>query len=185
MKIPSHAKEVFQGIWFDVYHWQQEMYDGSSQTFEMVKRKPSVGVIAVIKDKILVLEQEQPLKPKYFALPGGRVEPGQSHLQAAEEELLQETGYKSSEIKLLHESFGGTKMYSHQSVFLAKKCKKNTEQNLDAGEKIKVRFIDFDKFLQLCREESFAVPLGFRFLMYEALIDGQKRSKLKSDIFGE
>lgn len=185
MKIPSHAKRVFKGIWFDVYHWQQEMYNGSFQTFEMAKRAPSVGIIAVVNDKILILEQEQPLKPKYFALPGGRVEPNQSHLQAAEEELLQETGYKSSEIKLLHESFGGTKMYSHQSVFLAKNCKQLADQNLDVGEKIEVKFIDFDRFLQLCREETFAVPLGFRFLMYEALIDGQKRSKLMRDIFGE
>ena len=183
MKIPAHSKRVFQGVLFDIYQWEQKMYDGSQQTFEMAKRKPSVGVIAVVENKILILEQEQPLKQPYPALPGGGVEVGQDHLQAAEEELLQETGYKAVEIKLLTESFGGTKMYSHQSVFVGKNCQKVAEQKLDPGEKIIIKFIGFNDFLQLCRQESFAVPLGFRFMMYEALVDSEKKERLEKEIF--
>ncbi len=38
MKIPPNAKRVFKGIIFDVYQWQQKMFDGSKETFEMLKR---------------------------------------------------------------------------------------------------------------------------------------------------
>lgn len=183
MKPPTGAKRVFKGILFNVYHWDQEMYDGSLQTFEMIERKPSVGIIAVVNKRILILKQEQPLKPLYFALPGGNVEDEQSHLQAAEAELLQETGYQSDSMNLLAEYRGGTKMFFHQSAFIAKNCRKVAEQQLDSGEQIEISMIDFETFLQLCREESFAAPLGLKFMMYEALIDQKKKADLKEKIF--
>ncbi len=34
--IPDHATCVFRGMLFDVYQWQQEMFDGSIETFEML-----------------------------------------------------------------------------------------------------------------------------------------------------
>lgn len=37
MKLPPQAKKVFTGQIFDVYQWEQEMYDGSFETFEMLK----------------------------------------------------------------------------------------------------------------------------------------------------
>ena len=33
MKLPEQAKKVFDGEIFDVYQWDQEMYDGSTETF--------------------------------------------------------------------------------------------------------------------------------------------------------
>lgn len=35
MKIPSTAKRVFKGIIFDVYRWEQEMFDETTSTFEI------------------------------------------------------------------------------------------------------------------------------------------------------
>ena len=34
MSIPNHAKKVFAGKTFDVYHYEQKMFDGSTQIFE-------------------------------------------------------------------------------------------------------------------------------------------------------
>ena len=61
--IPRHAKRVFKGEIFEVYQWPQEMFDGSIKTFEMVRRPDTVATIAVIEDKIIVLEEEQPNLP--------------------------------------------------------------------------------------------------------------------------
>ena len=36
-RIPAHAECVFSGIRSDVYQWNQEMYDGSFQVFEMLR----------------------------------------------------------------------------------------------------------------------------------------------------
>ena len=62
MKVPSQAKRVFKGIIFDVYQWEQELFDGSKQTFEMLKRPDTVEVIAVKDGSILMSRQSQPNK---------------------------------------------------------------------------------------------------------------------------
>jgi hypothetical protein len=45
MPIPEHAKKVFAGKTFDVYHYEQKMFDGSTQIFEKLKRNHSVDII--------------------------------------------------------------------------------------------------------------------------------------------
>ena len=143
MKIPKNAKRVFHGVMFDVYQWEQAMFDGSKQTFEMMARAPSTDVIAVVDNKIIVLMQEQPTKPLFPSLPGGRVESGSAPLETAKREMSEETGYEAKQWKLLGEWFGASKLYFHESVFIAKNCKKVAGQKLDAGEKIKITFMDY------------------------------------------
>lgn len=87
MKVPSQAKRVFKGIIFDVYQWEQELFDGSKQTFEMLKRPDTVEVIAVKDGSILMSRQSQPNKHDFFSLFGGRVEPDEEPLAAAQREL--------------------------------------------------------------------------------------------------
>ena len=40
-KIPNHARLVFKGILHHIYQWEQEMFDGSVQTFEAIKKNDS------------------------------------------------------------------------------------------------------------------------------------------------
>ena len=58
--IPEKAERVFKGQIFDVYQWQQEMFDGSYETFEMLKRPDTVKVIALKEEKIIICEEQQP-----------------------------------------------------------------------------------------------------------------------------
>jgi len=58
--IPENAEQVFKGQIFDVYHWRQEMFDGSTETFEMLKRPDTIKIIAIKDKKIVILEEEQP-----------------------------------------------------------------------------------------------------------------------------
>ena len=37
MKVPKQAKRVFKGVIFDVYQWEQEMFDGTKEIFEKLK----------------------------------------------------------------------------------------------------------------------------------------------------
>lgn len=52
MKIPINARRVFKGIIFDVYQWEQKMFDGNFKTFEMLKRPNTVEIIAIRDNKI-------------------------------------------------------------------------------------------------------------------------------------
>src|SRR5262249_7028087 len=92
--LPPDAKCVFKGILFDVYQWEQKMFDGTTATFEKLKRHDTVLVIPVTTGKkIIMLEQEQPARPPFISFPGGRLEESENPLQAVHRELMEETGY--------------------------------------------------------------------------------------------
>jgi ADP-ribose pyrophosphatase len=156
MKIPKQSKRVFKGEIFDVYHWEQKMFDGSHQTFEILKRPDTVEIIPTVGDKILIAEQEQPTLPLFYSLFGGRVDAGEKPLETAKRELLEESGYSSDGWELIHsyEPYAN-KMDWTVFRYIARNCKKTAEQNLDAGEKIKVLTISFDEFLDIVDSEKF------------------------------
>ena len=53
-------KKVFEGVRFDVYQRDQKIFDGTTTTFEMVKRKDAVQIIAIVGNKILVPQERHP-----------------------------------------------------------------------------------------------------------------------------
>ena len=70
---------------------------GATATFEKLKRADTVNVIAVVGQKIIIAQTKQPDWKKYKnTLAGGRVDEGESPLQAAKRELLEESGYVSN-----------------------------------------------------------------------------------------
>lgn len=94
--IPGHARKVFDGVVFNVYQWDQEMYDGTIRTFEKVQCRDGVNIIAVTRDKKIILtHQTQPGVDPFVGIVGGHIDDSESPLQAAKRELLEETGYKS------------------------------------------------------------------------------------------
>lgn len=69
-KLPPHAEKVFSGIRFDTYQWEQERFDGTSTTFEMIARSPGALTIATTPDgKILLLEDQHPGAVSFYTLP--------------------------------------------------------------------------------------------------------------------
>lgn len=100
--IPKDAKLVFKGIIFDTYQWQQQMFDDSYQTFEMLKRKDSVSIVSVIDDKILIMNELQPGDKWRLRFPGGGVDQAEQQLDAAKRELFEETGLKFSNWRLIN-----------------------------------------------------------------------------------
>ncbi len=109
--IPEHAQKVFEGIMFDVYQWEQKMFDGSAATFEKLVRPDTVVVFPVLPNgNILLTEQEQPEKEPFIGAAGGRVDKGEDILDAARRELLEETGYTAEKFWSI-ETFRG--LFTH------------------------------------------------------------------------
>lgn len=139
--VPADANCVFRGIIFDVYQWQQEMFDGSFETFEMLKRPDTVKVIAVVDEKIVILQQQQPDSEIFFDMPGGRHDvPEETELQAAQREMREETGLSFKDWKLLsvHQPAGKIEQFVY--FFLATNLVKRESPTPDAGEKITVQY---------------------------------------------
>jgi ADP-ribose pyrophosphatase len=177
--IPNNAQLVFKGKVFDVYQWEQEMYDGTKQTFEKLKRPDTVVVFAVMDDgKIMLTEQEQPGKAPFIGAAGGRMDEGEDVLTAAKRELLEETGYEASEFILWKAQHPTSKIDWVVYFFIAKGLKKVSDQNLDAGEKIKLKFVDFEELPKIVASDNFSEKeIIVDFLNAE--LDPSKKEELK------
>lgn len=144
--IPKNAKRVFKGLYYDTYHWDQKLFDGSIATYEMLKRADTVKVIAVVDDKIIMLDQEQPHLGHFYDIPGGiHDHEEEDELQAAKRELLEETGMKFRNWKLLNSYQFHNKIEQFVYIFLAKELISEQDQNLDAGERITVKLLSFEE----------------------------------------
>ncbi len=163
MKLPPQAKKVFTGQIFDVYQWEQEMYDGSFETFEMLKRTGTVDVITISKGKIFLAHQSQPTKPNFYSLFGGRVDKDEEYSVAAKRELLEEGGFQSDSWELYKTYQPLHKIDWDVSIYIAKNCKKVADQKLDVGEKIEIIECTFDEFIE--------IVLGPKFLGSELVTD--------------
>lgn len=181
--IPDAAKVVFQGEIFKVYQWEQELYDGSKATFEKIDRPDTVEVIAMVGDKILLTEQEQPHREPFIALPGGRVDEGEGTLHAAHRELLEETGYDSKDIVLwkLFEDTGNI-LWSRY-IYIARNCQKMHNGDPDAGEKIQVKLISFDDLLMLSENRNFRCKGRLKEELYYFRLHPEEQRKFREMLF--
>ncbi len=155
MKIPKQAKKVFTGKIFDIYQWPQKMFDGSIETYEMIRRNGTIEVIPVMDNKIVLIYEQQPTLKASYSVIGGRQEDKETPLQAAKRELLEETGLVSNDWELIKRFYPHNKMDFKISRYIARNCKKVSEQNLDAGEKIILKPVNFKNFMNIITDENF------------------------------
>ena len=141
--LPPEATKVFSGKIWDVYQWPQTMFDGSTETFEMLARPDTVKIIAIKYGKIIVTQQEQPRKDCFLDYPGGRVDASDvDELAAAKREMREETGLIFRHWKLIKVEQPFSKIDWLVYTFLAWDFVEQTPQELDAGEKIQVLALD-------------------------------------------
>ena len=155
MIIPQNAKKVFEGILFDTYQWQQEMFDGSFRTFEAIKRPDTVQIIPVYNGKIVLGDQQQPGQSKFISWFGGRVEKNEEPLQAAKRELLEESKLSSNDWELLQLYEPSSHMQFKVYCYIARNCKMVEYSHPDVGERIELKYYTFDEFMELISQKDF------------------------------
>lgn len=177
--IPDNAKKVFSGALFDVYQWEQELFDGSKATFEKLKRPDTVVVFPVLPDgRIILTEQEQPGKEPFIGATGGRVDPGEDILVAAKRELLEESGYEATELIFWDAQHPTSKVDWVVYTFIAKGLTKAADLHLDAGEKIKLKIVTLDELIDLALDVNFAEK-EITAKLFEAKLYPEKYQELK------
>lgn len=165
--IPDHARRVFQGEIFDVYQWPQQLYDGTTVTFEMARRADSVEALCVVDGKILVLDDLQPNRDSRLTFPGGRQNGfSEAALDAAKREVREETGFAFKNWRLVSVTQPFGKLEWFHSLFVAWDGERVVEPDLDAGEKITVKRLAFDEVRQLVLDD--AGKLGYTRRFFES-----------------
>lgn len=177
-RIPKDAKRVFQGVMFDIYEWQQELYDGSKTTFQALKRPDAAIVIALTSEnKVIITHDEQPARPKEERFPGGKCEPGESPLQAAKRELLEETGYEAEHWRewKSYEALGLAEGTFH--YFVANNAVKVADQTHDVGERIEVELKSVDETIEMIiQNELQAYSIGN--YMMQQILQGKQQDMI-------
>lgn len=183
--LPPHATLAFAGKIFEVWQWQQEMFDGSTETFERIWRPPTVEILATVGDQLIIEDQDQPDRKNNINLPSGRADQTDDPLIEAKRELLEETGYVSDDWQLWWEHQAGGKVLHDVYYFIARNCRKEKEPHLDPGERITTRLVSFEDLLVLADDPRFwaAPQLVNRFLRMQQ--DPTLREAFRSQLFGK
>lgn len=155
--IPDHAKRVFEGKIFDVYQWDQKLFDGSTTVFEKAKRRSdSVSVLPITNEgKIVLCQQEQPGEMPFIGALGGRMDPGETPLDTAKREMLEESGMVAEKFELFIAVQPDIKVDWACYTFLAKGLKKVRDMSPEAGEKIKIIEVTFDEYMEIITQDNY------------------------------
>lgn len=154
-KLPENAKLVFKGILYDVYHFEQEQFDHSFKTFEILRRKPSVQVIPIKDGKVIVAHEQQPGTEEFSTFVGGCSDGDEEPLIAAKRELKEETGLASSDWELLFTLEIPGRIDWDIHFYVARGCEEVAGVKLDSGEKIQLKELSFEDFIVFTKRGDF------------------------------
>lgn len=180
--IPENAICVYKWKIFSTWQWEQEMFDWRIKIFEKVERPDTIDIIATKNNKIIILEEKQPWRDIFYGLVGWTCENNEEALDTAKRELLEETWMKSEE----WEKFGSfrisSKLAYESHIFIARNCKKISDQKLDRWwEIIKIKEMEWKEFLDFVASDKFKVKevtLEILKMLYN-----WKEEELKKQIF--
>lgn len=156
------------------------MYDGTTETFEKIKRADSVGVIPITDEgKILLAKQEQPGSTPFVGIIGGRIDSGEDPLEACKRELMEEAGIEAGELEIWYaEQFLG-KIDWAVYTYVAKRCKVVRDPQLDSGEKIELFEVSVEEFIDIVAQDNFR-DWDVALKVLKAKEDQEKMLKLKN-----
>ncbi len=180
MAIPTHATRTFHSETYEIWRWQHTFPDGSTQTYERVKRRDTVEILALEASKILLLEETKLYRGTFPNVPAGTLDWDEDPLNGAQRELAEETGRVSpawTQLAVL-EPFASLEWQSY--VFIARHCQPAATQHLEPNEeRILVEPVAFDEFRLRLYEGNWPFsPL--RTVLLAALHDEQRAHDFRS-----
>ncbi|MWC28390.1 NUDIX domain-containing protein [Paenibacillus sp. MMS18-CY102] len=147
------SKQIFEGKIISLQVDTIELPDGGQATREIVRHPGAAAVLALLDDKMLVVEQfRKPLEKFQIEIPAGKLDPNEDPIVCAGRELEEETGYRATSLRPLSAfytspGFADEKLY----VYLAEGLEKG-KMNPDEDEYLRVEAITLEQALAYIAE---------------------------------
>ncbi|TDF99265.1 NUDIX hydrolase [Paenibacillus piri] len=147
------SQPIFQGKVISLQVDTVTLPNGQTATREIVKHPGAVAVLALVDDRLLVVEQyRKPMDKTLIEIPAGKLEPGEDPVEAAQRELEEETGYRCKTLKPLcsfytSPGFADELLY----IYVADELEKGRAQ-LDEDEFLDCMSITLEQAQQYIRE---------------------------------
>jgi ADP-ribose pyrophosphatase len=127
---------------------------GGFEIKRSIVRHPGSAVMMAVdeNDRVLLVQQFRlPAEANLWELPAGRLDPGESPLEAAKRELREETGYAAKKWTELI-SFWASPGYVQEkmTIFLAEDLTEGKQEPMD-DERIEIRWFDKDELTHMVR----------------------------------
>ena len=147
--------QVHRGRLLDLRIDRVRLPDGSECSREYVRHQGAAVIIPLLSNGELLFERQfrYPLKRAFLELPAGKIDPGESPLQTATRELLEETGHIANQwrhLGVMHPCIG----YSNEriEIFLASELSIQTAYQREPGEFLDLLSLSLDSALEQIRD---------------------------------
>lgn len=146
--------------------------DGSTHDYDIILNRPVAVILALTEDRQVILAKQFRPGPDKILLemPAGIVDAGETPQEAAERELLEETGYKG-EIEYVGSAYRDAYATVVLHTFVAKNCRKVQELMPSTGEFIEVVLLSIPEFRAHVKSGQLTdVAPGYQSLDYLGLL---------------
>jgi ADP-ribose pyrophosphatase len=144
--------------------------DQSKHNFFVIECPDWVNVIALTKEKevVLIEQYRQGTEEITLEIPGGMVDGGENYVDAANRELIEETGYSSNNLVYLGKSRPNPAIQNNWMFhYLALDCEKTEETAFDEHESVITKLVPLAEIESLITSGAITHSLvlaGFYFL---------------------
>ena len=149
-----NSKLAWQGTYLKVIRDEVELPNGKRGTREFITHPGAALVIPMLSaTKVLMIRQfRYAMKKEFLEFPAGKIDKGESSLQTAKREMLEETGYEAQTLRFLttiHPVIG----YADEKIdiYLGENLIKRGESQLDHNEFLNIEEVEISelkKFIQ-------------------------------------
>jgi ADP-ribose pyrophosphatase len=163
------TEKIFQGKIISLEIDHVELPNGQIATREIIRHPGAVCVLALLDDKMLVVEQyRKPLGKSQIEIPAGKLEPGEDPLEAARRELEEETGYRCGELRHICSYYTSPGFADELIHFYAAEHLIKGQVNLDEDEFLECEAITLEQAQQyiaaqrICDAKTIAAVYAWR-----------------------
>jgi ADP-ribose pyrophosphatase len=178
------TKELYHGHFIDLVEEQYLLPNNKVITRERIIKnghKEAVIIIAITTDnKYLLVAQNRVDNKVSLEFPSGYIEDGETFIEAAIRELVEETGYVTNSVHYLDFFYSEPGINSSMThIVIANNCIKLHNQNLSPHEYINYMEFTFEELSDLINE-SIINGVGNKFAFYELQNLNIKKDKCKT-----